>query len=95
MKRVALLVLLLLFGVMLMYAVLMLPGFGSFRNRDVAGYYLGHGLEDTGSANLVNSVVWDYRGYDTLGEEIVLFTSVVGIFLISVKEVGNNKEKSR
>ena len=95
MKRAALLVLLLVFGGILLNAALMLPGFGSFRNKNVAEYYLGHGLEDTGSANLVNSVVWDYRGYDTLGEEIVLFTSVVGIFLISVKEVGNNKEKSR
>jgi multicomponent Na+:H+ antiporter subunit B len=40
--------------------------------------YLSQGLEKTGAANLVTSVILDYRAYDTLGEATVLFTSIIG-----------------
>ena len=36
----------------------------------------------TGSANVVTSVVWGYRGYDTLGEVTVLFTAVISVVMI-------------
>jgi multicomponent Na+:H+ antiporter subunit B len=44
--------------------------------------YIEKGLADTGAANLVASVILDYRGYDTLGEATVLFTSIVGAIVI-------------
>lgn len=40
--------------------------------------YVKKGLEETGAANLVTSVILDYRAYDTLGEATVLFTSIIG-----------------
>jgi multicomponent Na+:H+ antiporter subunit B len=40
--------------------------------------YIEKGLEETGAANLVTSVILDYRAYDTLGEATVLFTSIIG-----------------
>jgi multicomponent Na+:H+ antiporter subunit B len=40
--------------------------------------YIKEGLDDTGAANLVTSVILDYRAYDTLGEATVLFTSIIG-----------------
>jgi multicomponent Na+:H+ antiporter subunit B len=40
--------------------------------------YISQGLEKTGAANLVASVILDYRAYDTLGEATVLFTSIIG-----------------
>ena len=40
--------------------------------------YLAKGLEETGSSNIVTSVLLDYRGYDTLGEATVLFTAAIG-----------------
>jgi multicomponent Na+:H+ antiporter subunit B len=40
--------------------------------------YIEKGLSDTGAANLVASVILDYRSYDTLGEATVLFTSILG-----------------
>lgn len=43
-----------------------------------ARYYLRHGARDTGAANLVASVILDYRAYDTLGEVTVLFTAILG-----------------
>jgi multisubunit Na+/H+ antiporter MnhB subunit len=34
----------------------------------------------------VTSVVFDYRGYDTLGEATVLFTAIAGIMLLFGRE---------
>ena len=36
----------------------------------------------TGANNAVTSVVFDYRGFDTLGEATVLFTAVAGVIMI-------------
>ena len=41
-------------------------------------YYLDNGAQDTGAANLVSSIILDYRAYDTLGEITVLFTAILG-----------------
>jgi multisubunit Na+/H+ antiporter MnhB subunit len=71
-----------IFGLIIIATAFLLPAFGSFQNKHVANYYLENGLEDTGSANLVNAIVWDYRGYDTLGEETILFVAVMGIFVV-------------
>jgi multicomponent Na+:H+ antiporter subunit B len=44
--------------------------------------YVEKGLTDTGAANVVAGVILDYRGYDTLGEATVLFTSIIGATII-------------
>ena len=44
--------------------------------------YINQGLEKTGAANLVSSVILDYRAYDTLGEVTVLFTCIMGALVI-------------
>jgi len=44
--------------------------------------YIEKGLAETGAANIVASVILDYRGYDTLGEATVLFTSILGATVI-------------
>lgn len=49
--------------------------------RMAKGYVEGAALK-TGSANLVTGVIFDFRGYDTLGEATILFTAVVGILTI-------------
>ncbi len=62
------------------------PDFGYNENNEVSRYYLDNSFEYTGSANIVNAIVWDFRGFDTLGEETVLFTVLVGVFtVISLK----------
>ncbi|MHC4194199.1 MAG: hydrogen gas-evolving membrane-bound hydrogenase subunit E [Planctomycetota bacterium] len=48
--------------------------------------YVREGLEKTGAANLVASVILDYRAYDTLGEATVLFTSIIGATVILRKK---------
>ena len=52
--------------------------FGAPKER-VGGYYLRHGREQTGAANIVTSVVISYRGFDTLGEVTILFTAALGV----------------
>jgi multisubunit Na+/H+ antiporter MnhB subunit len=44
--------------------------------------YIASGLQETGAANLVASVILDYRAYDTLGEVTVLFTCIMGALVI-------------
>jgi len=78
-------------GVLLVYTVSadLLP-FGSFPTRQL-GVHLENSIgqqilddapQQTGAANVVTSVVWGYRGYDTLGEATVLFTAVVGVVMV-------------
>jgi len=65
-----------------------LPQFGSpaFTNpqlgQTASQTYLKDGLEKTGAANIVASVILDFRAYDTLGEATVLFTSIIGATVI-------------
>lgn len=37
---------------------------------------------ETGTNNGVTAVVFDYRGFDTLGEATILFSAVAGVLLI-------------
>jgi len=48
----------------------------------MAHSYIEGATEKTGSANLVTGVVFDFRGYDTLGEATVLVTAVLGVLTI-------------
>lgn len=48
----------------------------------MAGPYIEGATEKTGSANLVTGVVFDFRGYDTMGEATVLVTAVMGVLTI-------------
>jgi multicomponent Na+:H+ antiporter subunit B len=54
-------------------------GSGSLR---MAAPYIEGAAEKTGSANLVTGVVFDFRGYDTMGEATVLVTAVLGVLTI-------------
>jgi len=63
-----------------------LPAFGTpvFTEATQAASqtYISQGLAKTGAANLVASVILDFRAYDTLGEATVLFTSIIGAMVI-------------
>ena len=67
-----------------------LPAFGHPIMR-VAQTYLQDGLAKTGAANVVSSVILDFRAYDTLGEATVLFTAVIGVLAV-VRRIGRKKK---
>jgi multicomponent Na+:H+ antiporter subunit B len=48
----------------------------------MAYHYIEDAAQKTGSANLVTGVVFDFRGYDTMGEAVVLVTAVLGVLTI-------------
>lgn len=52
--------------------------FGTTKTR-VGKHYINRGREETGAANIVTSVVVNYRGFDTLGEITVLFVAAMGL----------------
>ena len=68
---------LVLFGSLLFIAA-DLP-FGAPAVSDMDDYFIRHGQEQTGANNIVTSIVFDFRGFDTLGEATVLFTAVLGV----------------
>ncbi len=75
---------LIFFGLFLMFAffaVQELPKFGEPLMK-VSKEYLRTGAEKTGATNIVTAVLLDFRAYDTLGEATVLFTSIIGAFVI-------------
>jgi multicomponent Na+:H+ antiporter subunit B len=64
-----------------------LPDFGHYRGP--YGLVLNHvAVHERHMTNVVTAVVFDYRGFDTLGEEFILFTSVIAVALLlrSVRE---------
>jgi len=53
--------------------------FGEPTISEMDNYFIENAQSETGANNVVTSIVFDYRGFDTLGEATVLFTAVVGI----------------
>ena len=68
-------------AVALLYAAVSIP-FGNPAMSDMDDYFITNGQEQTGANNIVTSIVFDYRGFDTLGEACVLFTAVFGVSVL-------------
>jgi len=56
--------------------------FGEVGKTPMDDYYIENGQQERDVNNLVTSVVFDYRGFDTLGEAAVLFTAVCSVLLV-------------
>lgn len=56
--------------------------FGHPRFTDMDDYFIHNAQNQTGANNVVTSIVFDYRGFDTLGEATVLFTAVLGVGMV-------------
>ena len=72
-------------GFVLVYGTLGLPAFSDPNapmHRHVAPRYINEGLRETGVPNLVTAVLASYRGYDTLGETMVVFTAGAGVIVL-------------
>lgn len=76
----------LLAGGALLYASQDLPSFGAadspVQQHPITHTYLEESPTDIGIPNAVTSVLASYRGYDTLGELIVVFTAGVAVLLL-------------
>ncbi len=93
-------------GAALVWGALVLPPFGDPNtavHMHVGPYYLERAYVETGVPNIVTAVLADYRGFDTLGETIVVFTAGVGVLLLlkglrrrgaGAREAGSNEEEN-
>ncbi len=72
-------------GAVLVWGTMDLPPVGEPGNPihlHVAPRYLQESGQEIGIPNVVTSVLASYRGFDTLGEVIVVFTAGLGVWLL-------------
>jgi multisubunit Na+/H+ antiporter MnhB subunit len=69
----------LFFVAFMILAALDMRPFGKPTITEVDDYYIQNAQTEAGANNVVTSIVFDYRGFDTLGEGTVLFTAIMGI----------------
>lgn len=72
-------------GLLMLYTTQDYPRFASAQapaHRHVVPRYLEQGPKETGVPNVVTSVLASYRGYDTLGEVVVIFTAGIGVIAL-------------
>jgi len=82
---VSVLLFILIFGLFTVWSLHFIPKFGEPLML-VSKEYISKGLMETGAANIVSSVLFDYRGFDTLGEATVLFTAIIGAIAVLRKK---------
>ena len=78
-------------GAALVWGTLDMPAFGDPAapiHHHVASVYLAESGQAIGIPNVVTSVLASYRGYDTLGELVVIFTAGIGVMLLLGRRAG-------
>src|SRR3984885_13106535 len=81
------------FGVVLVYGLSGLPAFGDYKG--VYGHVInGIGVTERHATDLVTALNFDFRAFDTLGEEFILFASVLGVVLI-LRQMRGEHERPR
>ncbi|WP_461865863.1 hydrogen gas-evolving membrane-bound hydrogenase subunit E [Thermococcus sp.] len=70
------------FTLFLLAATMSLRPFGAPPHTEMDHYFITHAQEQASANNVVTSIVFDYRGFDTLGEATVLFTAVAGVLMV-------------
>ena len=84
-KSILPLIICLTIGGLLIYGTYGLPPFGASDtpiHTHISVQYLERSISETGVPNVVTSVLASYRGFDTLGEVIVVFTAAIGVLSI-------------
>ncbi|MEC7928395.1 MAG: DUF4040 domain-containing protein [Pseudomonadota bacterium] len=84
-KSILPLIICLTVGGLLIYGTYGLPSFGASNtpiHTHISVQYLERSMSETGVPNVVTSVLASYRGFDTLGEVIVVFTAAIGVLSI-------------
>jgi multicomponent Na+:H+ antiporter subunit B len=78
----------------MVYIITFVPIFGEITNpvnTHVYNYYLENASSEIGVQSLVAAILASYRGYDTFGETIVVFTGAICVWNLLRQEVANDK----
>lgn len=70
------------FMAFIVISVAYLRDFGNPQHREMDEYFIENGQNESATNNIVTTVVFDYRGFDTLGEATVLFSAVTGVVAV-------------
>jgi multicomponent Na+:H+ antiporter subunit B len=92
------LILMLVFAGLMLYGAADLPDRGDVdapANRRVTPYYISNAYSDAGAPNMVTVVLVDYRGFDTLGETLVILAAALAVLLIQRSDFGGPIEMRR
>jgi len=89
-RKVAIAISLLVFFAVLVTTAFLIHPFGD-PPSEMDDYIIENTQRETGANNAVTAVVFDYRGYDTLGEATILFTAVTGVVTLFRKKKAENK----
>lgn len=73
-----------MFSVLAMFFVFtaLMLSFGAPMKTEMDDYIIMHTQNETGTNSGVTTIVFDYRGFDTLGEATILFAAVSGVLMI-------------
>lgn len=83
-------------GAVMIYGTLDMASFGSATSpaqSHVAAQYLERTPTDMGIPNVVTAILSSYRGFDTLGEVVVVFTAAVGVLSL-IGGLGRRRRKN-
>jgi len=80
MRKIISFILLIIIFVGIYFALAQIPY--AKNKMKVSKHYINNGIKENGAANIVTSVVLNYRGFDTLGEVTVLFIGAVGLGMV-------------
>ncbi|WP_297069134.1 hydrogen gas-evolving membrane-bound hydrogenase subunit E [Thermococcus sp.] len=69
------------FAIILLAVSVSIRPFGKPTHTGMDSYFIEHAQKQVSANNVVTSIVFDYRGFDTLGEATVLFTAVAGAMM--------------
>jgi multisubunit Na+/H+ antiporter MnhB subunit len=69
-------------GAALAVALTLLATMGRSARESIAHYFLAESLPAAGGRNVVNVILIDFRGYDTLGEISVLAIGLLGVYAL-------------
>ena len=79
-------------GVLLFWGLSGLPPFGNYHGQ--YGHLINTiALPQRHTTNAVTAVVFDYRGFDTLGEEFILFAAVIGVVMLLREESSEGRSR--
>ena len=76
-------------ALLLVIGIAGLPLFGEADtpiHQHLSTYFLENTLNETGVINTVTAILASYRGFDTMGEVVVIFTAGVGVLCLLKKD---------
>ncbi len=80
--KTAIAISLIILGITFLHVVTNLHDFGKPTNTEMEDYYIKNAQKEVDANNVVTAILFDYRGLDTLGESVVLFTAATAIVVI-------------